>query len=76
MVAIVDIYDAMTSARVYRGPLCPFEVITVFESEGYEKFDPKYIIPFLEGIVNSYLNEKVILSDGRVGTIVLNNKNA
>ena len=76
MVAIVDIYDAMTSARVYRGPLCPFEVITVFESEGYEKFDPKYIIPFLEGIVNSYLNEQVILSDGRVGTIVLNNKNA
>ena len=76
MVAIVDIYDAMTSARVYRGPLCPFEVITVFESEGYEKFDPKYIIPFLEGIVNSYLNEKVILSDGRAGTIVLNNKNA
>lgn len=76
MVAIVDIYDAMTSARVYRGPLCPFEVITIFESEGYEKFDPKYIIPFLEGIVNSYLNEKVILSDGRIGTIVLNNKNA
>lgn len=76
MVAIADIYDAMTSARVYRGPLCPFEVINVFEAEGYEKFDPKYIIPFLEGIVNSYLNKKVVLSDGRVGVIVLNNKNA
>lgn len=76
MVAIVDIYDAMTSARVYRGPLCPFEVITVFEAEGYDKFDAKYIIPFLEGIVNSYLNAKVILSDGRTGVIVLNNKNA
>lgn len=76
IVAIVDCYDAMTSARVYRGPLCPFEVIGVFEAEGYEKFDPKFIIPFLEGIVNSYLNAKVILSDGREGVIVLNNKNA
>ncbi|MCD7824859.1 MAG: HD-GYP domain-containing protein [Clostridiaceae bacterium] len=76
IVAIADIYDAMTSARVYRGPLCPFEVINVFEAEGYEKFEPKYIIPFLEGIVNSYLNAEVLLSDGRKGVVVLNNKNA
>lgn len=76
IVAIADIYDAMTSARVYRGPLCPFEVISVFESEGYEKFEAKYIIPFLEGIVNTYLNTQVVLSDGRQGVIVLNNKNA
>lgn len=76
IVAIADIYDAMTSARVYRGPLCPFDVIGVFEVEGYQKFEPKYMIPFLEGIVNSYLNSMVILSDGRRGTVVMNNKNA
>lgn len=76
IVSIADIFDAMTSARVYRGPLCPFEVISIFEMEGYSKFEPKYIVPFLEGIVNYYLNEQVILSDGRIGTIVLNNKNA
>lgn len=76
IVAIADIYDAMTSARVYRGPICPYDVIRVFEAEGYQKFDPKYIIPFLEGIVNSYLNSQVVLSDGREGVIVLNNKNA
>lgn len=76
IVAIADIYDAMTSARVYRGPVCPFEVIAMFEREGYEKFEAKFIIPFLEGIVNSYLNSHVVLSDGREGRIVLNNKNA
>lgn len=75
IVAIADIYDAMTSARVYRGPLCPFDVIGVFEVEGYQKFEPRYMIPFLEGIVNSYLNSMVILSDGRRGTVVMNNKN-
>ena len=76
IVAIADIYDAMTSARVYRGPLCPFEVIRVLEAEGYQKFDPKFIIPFMEGIVNSYVNSRVVLSDGSVGVILMNNKNA
>lgn len=76
IVAIADIYDAMTSARIYRGPLCPYEVINVFEEEGFEKFEAKYLIPFLEGIVNAHLNSEVVLSDGRVGVVVLNNKNA
>lgn len=76
IVAIADIYDAMTSARIYRGPLCPYEVINIFEEEGYEKFEAKFLIPFLEGIVNAHLNAEVVLSDGRVGVVVLNNKNA
>ena len=31
LVAIADVYDAMTCARVYRGPLCPFEVINLLK---------------------------------------------
>ena len=37
IVSIADVYDAMTSARVYRGPLCPFKAIALFESEGLQK---------------------------------------
>lgn len=46
LVSIADVYDAMTCARVYRGPLCPFEVISLFETEGYIKYDTKYILTF------------------------------
>ena len=74
IVAIADIYDAMTSARVYRGPLCPFEVLTVFETEGYLHFDSHFQLVFLENIVNSYMNNTVRLSDGRVGEIIMINK--
>lgn len=74
IVAIADVYDAMTSARVYRGPLCPFEVLNVYETEGYQKFDPKYLLVFMENIVNTYLNNTVRLSDGREGEIVMINK--
>ena len=74
IVAIADVYDAMTSARCYRGPLCPFKVIDIFESEGLQKYDPKYILVFLEHIVNTYMNNRVRLSNGLEGDIVLINK--
>lgn len=75
MVAIADIYDAMTSARVYRGPLCPFKVIQIFEEEGLTKYDPKYIMTFLTNVADTYMQSDVLLSDGRRGKIVYINKN-
>jgi putative nucleotidyltransferase with HDIG domain len=74
LVAIADVYDAMTCARVYRGPLCPFDVVTIFENEGYSKYDPKYILTFLEGIVQTYIHNSVKLNDGRIGEIIFINK--
>ncbi len=74
IVSIADVYDAMTSARCYRGPLCPFQVINIFETEGLQKYDPQYILVFLEYIVNTYLNNRVRLSNGFEGEIVLINK--
>lgn len=70
MVAIADVYDAMTCARVYRGPLCPFKVIAAFENEGFQKYDPQYILTFLENIVNTYLQHRVRLTTGEIGEIV------
>lgn len=76
LVGIADVYDAMTAARVYRGSLSPFTVVDIFQKEGLQKYDPEYILVFLEHIVDTYVNNKVLLSDGRVGEIVLINKQA
>lgn len=73
MVAIADVYDAMTAARVYRGSLCPFKVIEVFEKEGLSMFDPEYILPFMQNIVQTYIRNWVRLSDGREGEVVMLN---
>jgi len=75
LVAIADVYDAMTSARVYRQGLCPFKVISIFEEEGLQKYDPQFILTFLERIGSSYINNNVRLSDGRIGEVVLINRN-
>ena len=73
IMAIADVYDAMTAARSYRAPLCPFEVIAEFEKDGLQKYKPKYILTFLENIANAYQNNRVMLSDGTSARIVLLN---
>lgn len=73
IIAIADVYNAMTAARSYRAPLCPFEVIAEFEKDGLQKYKPKYILTFLENIANAYQNNRVMLSDGTSARIVLLN---
>ena len=75
IIAIADVYDAMTAARSYREPLCPFQVIAEFEKDGLQKYKPKYILTFLERIATTYQNNRVILSDGQKAKIVLLNRN-
>jgi putative nucleotidyltransferase with HDIG domain len=74
LVAIADVYDAMTCSRVYRGPLCPFEVVNIFETEGLTKYDPKCIIIFLESIVQTYIHNRVRLNNNQEGEIIMINK--
>lgn len=76
IISICDVYDAMTAARCYRGPMCPFQVISIFESEGYQKYDSKFIMTFLEHIAESYMNNRVRLSNGKEGDIVFMNRNS
>lgn len=74
LVSIADVYDAMTAARVYRGPLCPFTVIELFEKEGLQKYEPQYIMTFLENVVNTYILNRCRLSNGQEGEIIYINK--
>lgn len=76
IIAIADVYDAMTAARAYRGPLCTFEVLSTFESEGYRCYEAAYLVPFMQNIVNSYINNTVRLNNGEKGEIIMINKNA
>ena len=74
IVSIADVYDAMTAARVYRGPLCPFKVIAIFEAEGLQKYDSQLILTFLGHITDTYLNNRVRLNDGTQGDVVMINR--
>lgn len=73
IIAIADVYDAMTSSRCYRKGLCPFEVIATFEREGLEKYGTEYILVFLTRIIDTYMGNSVLLNDGSTGNILLIN---
>ena len=74
IVAIADVYDAMTADRTYRMGLCPFDVIELFEAQGLQKYDARILLLFLEYIVASYINKQVVLSDGSIAKIIFINK--
>ena len=76
VIAIADVYDAMTAARKYRAPLCPFQVIREFEHDGYHKYNTEYLLTFLRHIATTYQNNRVILSDGQAAKIILLNQNS
>lgn len=74
IIAIADVYDAMTARRSYRKEICSFDVIADFETNGYQKYDSSLLLPFLTSIAQSHINNKVRLSNSLIGTIVMINK--
>ena len=74
LVSIADVYDAMTSARYYRAPLCPFVAIELFEDNGFQKYDSEMIMTFLRNIVNTYIGSTVRLNSGEEGEIIFINR--
>ena len=76
IVTIADIFDAMTSERIYRKAMCPFSVIKSFEDEGIQKYEMKYILTFLENVANSYLNHRVTLTNGMEGDVIFINRDS
>ena len=74
VVAIADVYEAMTAPRKYRKAGCPFEAVRIFESNGLALYDTAYLLKFLEHITMCYMGYRVRLNDGTIGTIVYMNK--
>jgi putative nucleotidyltransferase with HDIG domain len=75
IVAIADVYDAMTANRVYREGLSPFHVIGFFE-ENMSSFDPRMLMTFLQKTASAYVSKTVLLSNGEEGKIAMINNNA
>ena len=73
IVAIADVYDAMTADRVYRKGICPFPVLEHMELQK-ELYEPGALFKFIERTVEAYINTEVLLSNGDVGRVVLLNK--
>lgn len=70
IVAVADVYDAMTSNRVYRNMICPFDVIETMERDNFGTLDHRVVNVFLKNIASYYMGDFVKLSNGDIGEIV------
>lgn len=74
IVSIADVYDAMTSNRVYRKGMCPFTVISTLEKEK-DLYEPSLLYTFMKRTIEAYINTEVMLSNNERGKVVLLNQN-
>lgn len=70
IVAVADIYDAMTSERIYKGKTSPFDVFELIEKDTFGVLDPRVTNAFLSNIAAYYLGDFVRLSTGELGEII------
>ncbi len=70
IIAVADIYDAMTSNRVYRKKVSPFTVAKQIADDSFGVLDPKICQVFLNNISSLYVGNRVTLSNGLVGDVV------
>lgn len=76
IVSIVDVFDAMTSNRVYRDACLPSEAIKQIAKTDREKFDSKLIKIFMRSIAPYPVGVKVQLNNGLEGIVTKINSEA
>jgi len=70
IIAVADIYDAMTSSRVYRDADTPLKVISELSAEMFGKLDPGICKVFLEKLAESLIGNSVRLNNGAEAEII------
>lgn len=73
IIAIIDSYEAMTSARTYRQSKHPFQVIDIFEEDSM-KYDIEILNSILFHLANHMVGLKVLLNNDITAEVVLINQ--
>ena len=70
IIAVADMYDAMTSDRVYRNKLTPFTVVEIMVDEMFNKLEPSICAVFLNNVRDYFTGNIVQLNVGREAEVI------
>ena len=71
IIAIADVYDAMTTERSYKNRESPFVAVEVIKDLSYKNhLHPGLVNRFLKNIYRLYIGSEVVLTNGLCGEIV------
>lgn len=71
IVAVADLYSAMTSDRIYRKKVCPFVVAELLMHESSNGLDKFYVSQFLFKVTQYFIGNYVKLSNDAIGRIIM-----
>lgn len=75
IVAVADIFHAMTSERNFKEASSPYVVLEQLSQDAFGKLDPAVVQTFIQKITQLHIGMKVRLNDGSVGEIVFTDRN-
>lgn len=76
IIGVVDVFDAITSDRIYKNGISSFEAFSVIKDESFSGLDPTISDVFLSNIASHFINNRVELSNGKIGEVVYVNRYA
>lgn len=74
IVAVADIFHAMTLDKPYKGSQSPYLVLEQILLESFGKLDPKIVQIFIRRSTQFHNGTIVCLSDGRIGEIIFTDR--
>jgi len=74
IIAVADVFDALTSDKIYRKRVTSFSAFKILREESFSGLDPNITEIFLANLSAYFVNNKVRLSDNRIGEVVYINK--
>jgi HD-GYP domain-containing protein (c-di-GMP phosphodiesterase class II) len=74
IVAVADIFHAMTLERAYRKAQSPYLVLEQILTESFGKLDPTIVQTFIQKTTDLFNGTRIRLSDGRHGEIIFTDR--
>lgn len=74
IVAVADIFHAMTLRKAYRKAQSPYLVLEQILAESFGKLDPVIVQTFIQKTTDLYNGTRIKLSDGRHGEIIFTDR--
>ncbi len=69
ILAVADVYDALTSQRVYKAPMLPHKALGLMYSMRGKEFHPGYVERFIKCLGIYPVGTTVLLNSGHVGVV-------
>ena len=71
VVAIADVFHAMSSNRVYHQAMPFYMVIEQMNRDVFGKFNPKILLVFINTLMETLVGKEVMLTNQQTGTIIM-----